>query len=141
MRFAEINRLLRNAPLRGPSAQRSSRRRSDFRCTAIRSAVLRRPGRNHEWDQIRKIYRRDSHHTLICVCDAYGNVKSRRECAMKNHSDDRQLREKWERWTRTPADVIRNDRTGVTHLAVSHQRVLAGLRPAPNDIRAEIESS
>ena len=40
---------------------------------------------------------------------------------MNNHSDDRQLREKWERWTRTPADVIRNDRTGVTHLAVSHQ--------------------
>src|SRR5215813_507003 len=121
MRFAEISRLLRNVPLRGPPAQRSSRCRSNFRCAAIRSAVVRWPGRNHEWDQIRKIYRRDSHHTLICVCDAYGNVKSRRECAMNNHSDDRQLREKWERWTRTPADVIRNDRTGVTHLAVSHQ--------------------
>jgi hypothetical protein len=40
---------------------------------------------------------------------------------MNNHSDNRQLREKWERWTRTPADLIRNDRTGVTHLAVSHQ--------------------
>src|SRR5215831_13084345 len=40
---------------------------------------------------------------------------------MNNHSDDRELREKWERWTRTPVDVIRNDRTGVTHLAVSHQ--------------------
>jgi hypothetical protein len=40
---------------------------------------------------------------------------------MHNHSDNQQLREKWERWTRTPADVIRNDRTGVTHLAVSHQ--------------------
>jgi hypothetical protein len=88
-----------------------------------------RVGRNHECDQIRKIYRRDSQHTLICVCDAYGNgiqthhpwVMRRRECAMNNHSDNRQLREKWERWTRTPADVIRNDRTGVTHLAVSHQ--------------------
>ena len=40
---------------------------------------------------------------------------------MNNHSDNRQLREKWERRTRTPADVIRNERTGVTHLAVSHQ--------------------
>ena len=126
MRFAEINGLLRNAPLRGPPAQRSSRRRSDFRCAAIRSAVVRRPGRNHEWDQIRKIYIRDSHHTLICVCDAHGNVKSRRECAMNKYSHDRQLREKRERWTRTPADVIRNDRTGVADLAVSHQRLLAG---------------
>jgi len=40
---------------------------------------------------------------------------------MNNYSDNRQLREKWERWTETPVDVIRNDRTGVTHLAVSHQ--------------------
>jgi len=51
---------------------------------------------------------------------------------MNNHSDDRQLRGKWEPWTRTPADVIRNDRTGVTHLAVSHQdytlRGISGMR-------------
>jgi hypothetical protein len=40
---------------------------------------------------------------------------------MNNHSDNRELCEKSERWTRTPADVIRNDPTGVTHLAVSHQ--------------------
>lgn len=40
---------------------------------------------------------------------------------MNKHSDNRESREKWERWTRTPADVIRNERTGVTHLAVSHQ--------------------
>ena len=40
---------------------------------------------------------------------------------MNNHSGGRQLREKWERWTRTPVDVIRNERTGVIHLAVSHQ--------------------
>src|SRR3954466_5141607 len=50
-----------------------------------------------------------------------GEFKRRRECAMNNHSDDLQLREKWERRTRTPTDVIRNERTGVTHLAVSHQ--------------------
>src|SRR5215813_7637687 len=51
------------------------------------------------------------------------------KCAMNNHSDDRQLREKWERWSRTPVDVIRNDRTGVTHLAVSHQDyTLCGIR-------------
>jgi len=40
---------------------------------------------------------------------------------MDNHSDDQQLFEKWERWTKTPVDVIRNDRTGVTHLAISQQ--------------------
>jgi len=65
----------------------------------------------------------------ICVRDAYDNVtqthhlwgefKTRRECPMNNHSDNRQLLD--EKWTRTPADVIRNDRTGITHLAVSHQ--------------------
>jgi hypothetical protein len=38
---------------------------------------------------------------------------------MNNHSDNRQLLD--EKWTRTPADVVRNDRTGITHLAVSHQ--------------------
>ena len=38
---------------------------------------------------------------------------------MNNHSDNRQLLD--EKWTRTPADVIRNDRTRITHLAVSHQ--------------------
>ena len=53
---------------------RDERRRSDFRCAAIRSPLVWRPGRNHECDQIRKIYKRDSQHTLICVCDAYGNV-------------------------------------------------------------------
>jgi hypothetical protein len=40
---------------------------------------------------------------------------------MNNQSDNRQLLEKWERWTRTTVDVIRNDLTGVTHLAISHQ--------------------
>ena len=49
----------------------------------------------------------------------WGEFKRRRECPMNNHSDNRQLLV--EKWTRTPADVIRNDRTGVTHLAVSHQ--------------------
>src|SRR5215471_889808 len=48
----------------------------------------------------------------------WGEFKKRRGCPMNNHSDNRQLLEKR---TRTPADVIRNDRTGVTHLAVSHQ--------------------
>jgi hypothetical protein len=65
----------------------------------------------------------------ICVCDAYGKRHSDAppgasstgggSCLMNNHSDNRQLLD--EKWTRTPADVIRNDRTGITHLAVSHQ--------------------
>jgi len=47
---------------------------------------------------------------------------------MNNHSDNRQLLvEKWEHWTRTPVDVIRNDRTGVTHLAAHQDYTLCGI--------------
>jgi len=46
---------LKPARLRSPTAQRPSRRWSDFRCAALWSAVVWRTGRNHERNRIREV--------------------------------------------------------------------------------------
>ena len=70
---AEFLVLGRNAHLPSPPAQRQTRHRSDFRCAAILSAVVRRPNAVSNAVDCAKFYSR-SHRAVIRVYDAAGNV-------------------------------------------------------------------
>ena len=68
-----ITDAINDARLRSPPAQRSSRRRSDFRCAAIRSAVVWRAEAVSNAIGYAK-HRSRSHDAVIRVYDAAGNV-------------------------------------------------------------------
>jgi hypothetical protein len=56
-----------------------TKRRSDFRCVAIRSAVARRAKRSQQRNRLRKVSQ--SHDAVIRVYDAAGNVIEAHEYA------------------------------------------------------------
>jgi hypothetical protein len=59
--------------VRSQTAQRQARRRSNFRCAAIRSPLLRRAGPISNAIGYAK-FRSRSHHAMIRVYDEVGNV-------------------------------------------------------------------